>query len=337
MRVLANRAVRFLIKSLAVVLLGQALPGQVMLASAGSLKNDIRKIQYVVISFDGAKNIGIWKETRALARKYQATFTYFVSCVYFLHRGNARLYRAPGHRAGRSAIGFAKSAEDVGERLDQLNLAMRQGHEIASHACGHFNGARWSRAAWQSEFSSFTSILKNAYTNNGLSGEPKGWKDLIENTITGFRAPFMARNAALDQVLAKRGFSYDASRGGYWDALPGKSKYNVWDFRLAFIPEGPKQRLLLAMDYNLYVRHSSARPRPALARRYQARAFKAYMRYFQKSYTGNRTPVQIGHHFARWNGNAYGNALERFVATVCPLKDVKCVSYAQLAKALELK
>jgi len=322
------------------MLIGLSFLAQAVLSPAGAEPSDItqKKLpQYVVISFDGAKNIDIWKDTRALAQKNQARFTYFVSCVYFLYRGNARLYRGPGQRAGRSAIGFARSPENIAERLVQLNQAMKEGHEIASHACGHFNGARWNRAAWQSEFKSFKTILKNAYANNGLAGEPDGWKNLIENNIKGFRAPFMARNNALDQVMGKRGFTYDASRGGYWDVLPKKSPFNVWDFRLAFIPEGPKRRLILAMDYNLYVRHSSARSNPASALRFQSRTYEAYMRYFYKSYNGNRTPVQIGHHFSRWNGSAYWDALSRFVATICPMKDVKCVTYTQLAQALDVR
>jgi len=309
----------------------------VLPARAEPMKPVKKPIQYVVISFDGAKAIDIWKDTRALAQKHQASFTYFISCVYFLHRGNAWRYRAPGHRSGRSAIGFGRSRADIEQRLKQLNLALKEGHEIASHACGHYNGARWSTAAWQAEINSFSAILKNAYSNNNLAGEPRDWKNMIDTNIRGFRAPFMARNKALDKALAHSEFWYDASRGGYWDALPNKSKHGLWDFRLAFIPEGPRKRLILAMDYNLYVRHSSARANPAAAKRYQSRTFQAYMRYFRQSYNTNRTPVQIGHHFSHWNGNAYWNALVQFVATVCPMADVKCVSYTQLAKILDTR
>ncbi len=306
-------------------------------ATAEPDKEDKRPVQYVAISFDGAKAIDIWKDTRALAQKHKAAFTYFVSCVYFLHYGNAKLYRAPGKSAGRSAIGFATSPQNISQRLDQLNGALKEGHEIASHACGHYNGSRWSKAAWQLEFERFSEIMKNAYRNNKLNGQPEDWDKIVDGKITGFRAPFMARNTALDQALAAGKFRYDASRGGYWHEKPSKSKSGLWDFRLAFIPEGPGKRLLLAMDYNFYVRHSSGRPKPASAGKFQRRMYDAYMGYFRKSYDGNRAPVQIGHHFSRWNGSAYWNALSQFVAEVCPRPDVRCVTYSQLAKALEAK
>ena len=293
-------------------------------------------VQYVAISFDGSRSVDIWKATRAFAHEHDIRFTFFLSCTYFLHRGNRRLYRAPGRAIGRSGIGFAASAEEIAERLEQINLARAEGHDLGSHACGHFDGRHWSETQWEAEFNSFKSILTDAYTNNDLVGEPGDWAEIVDLEIRGFRAPFLARNAAMDRVLARRGFRYDASRIGHWDALPERRADGVWNFPLAVIPEGGSKRpVVLSMDYNLYVRHSRARELPERAAEFRERTLKAYMRYFAKSYYGNRTPVHIGHHFSEWNGGAYWDALKAFASTVCAYRDVECVGYSELADALE--
>ena len=42
-----------------------------------------------------------------------------------------------------------------------MNDLYRNGHEIASHAVGHFNGAAWSSADWDKEFRAFGEIVTN--------------------------------------------------------------------------------------------------------------------------------------------------------------------------------
>ena len=32
----------------------------------------------------------------------------------------------------------------MAERLEQINLAVAEGHDLGSHACGHFDGKDWS-------------------------------------------------------------------------------------------------------------------------------------------------------------------------------------------------
>ena len=292
-------------------------------------------LQYVVVSFDGAGNLRKWRDTLAFARKNRIRFTYFLSCTFFLHRGNRRLYKPPNRRAGRSNIGFAMSVAEVEERLGHVNQALKDGHEIASHGCGHFNGRRWTKASWRKEFASFKSILRNAYGNNGLKGEPAGWKARIDGAVTGFRAPYLASGRALDRALAEAGFRYDASRVGRRGERPSRSQSGHWLFRLAMIPEGRRNRSIISMDYNFYVRHSKARSDPKRRKIYARRMLKAYMNYFNHNYRNGRQPVHIGHHFAYWNGSAYWLALKTFAENVCGRRDVRCVSYAQLADVLD--
>jgi peptidoglycan/xylan/chitin deacetylase (PgdA/CDA1 family) len=286
------------------------------------------KPQYVVISFDGAGPLSQWERSRALARVTGASFTYFLSCVYLLPQEKRGLYKAPRHAAGKSNVGFAASREDVAERLTQIWEARGEGHEIASHACGHFDGGDWTAAEWRQEFSAFTATLRDAWALNALDGEPEGWRTFAETEVTGFRAPYLSTSGELDTALAKAGFRYDASRVSRGPQSPASGKINV--FALPMISEGPQGKPVIAMDYNLYVRHSGGFERPSEAADFEQRSYEAFTAAFRKQYDGDRTPLQLGFHFTLMNDGAYWNALERFARETCAMPDVRCVSYRTL-------
>ena len=48
------------------------------------------------------------------------------------------------------------------KRIDFINALYAHGHEIASHAIGHFDGARWSAAQWEQEFGAYRGIVENS-------------------------------------------------------------------------------------------------------------------------------------------------------------------------------
>lgn len=292
-------------------------------------------IQYVVVSFDGGSSLEMWQETRDFAHETDIKFTYFQSCTYLLHWGNKRNYDGPRHKAGRSNVGFSKTVDEIAARLDQINGALDEGHELASHGCGHFDGRKWSAKDWNEEFQAFKTILRDAYTLNDLPGEPDGWAERAAGSVVGWRAPYLSRNAAMDSALAAEGFRYDASGVGNMGEKPPRTGNGLWDFRLALIPEGPKNRKIVSMDYNWFVRHSSALSRPQNAALYQRRTEAALNGYFNHTYSGDRQPIHIGLHFAKWNGGAYWNATKAFTSRVCRFPDVRCVSYRELADALD--
>ncbi|PSJ62583.1 polysaccharide deacetylase family protein [Kumtagia ephedrae] len=283
--------------------------------------------QVVIVSFDGANDIAQWQRSRSLAAVTGARFTYFLSCVFLLTRDTRGLYQAPGEKAGRSNVGFAPSTSDVAARLDQIRLARNEGHEIASHGCGHFDGAKWSAADWRREFASFSTILRDAWRINGLAGEPQGWRHFAETEVKGFRAPYLSTGRHLDQALAEAGFAYDASGVSRGPAEPVR-KGGLLAFALPQIPEGPAGRKVIAMDYNLYVRHSGGFERGDETGAFEERTVKALLAAFDKEYRGDRTPLQVGFHFTLMNGGAYWRALERFARDVCTRPDVDCISYA---------
>ncbi len=290
--------------------------------------------QAILISFDGAHALSQWERSRALSRKTGARFTYFLSCAYLLSPENRFRYRGPGTNAGKSNVGFAKSRDEVAGRLRQIWAARREGHEIASHGCGHFDGAGWSAKQWAAEHAAFDTILSDAWSLNGIPYEPAGWKRFAASEITGFRAPYLATNKAMFAALRKNGFRYDASsvsRGLVWPA----AKSGFYRFSLPLIPEGPRKRRIIAMDYNLYVRHSDGLEKPENADLFTERTYGALMAAFEREYAGRRRPFSIGFHFTLMNGGAYWKALERFAATVCGKPEVACLSHRDYLRSIE--
>ncbi|CAG1015550.1 MAG: polysaccharide deacetylase [Rhizobiaceae bacterium] len=289
------------------------------------------KTQFVIISFDGAHDLAQWQRSRALAIKTGATFTYFLSCVFLLSPETKATYKAPGKGAGRSNVGFAASKGEVAGRLGAIWDARAQGHEIGSHGCGHFDGGKWSAGDWNSEFDSFTGTLRDAYALNGIDGEPAGWKDFATAEITGFRAPYLSTSDALRSALAAAGFTYDASDVSRGPAEPGFMG-RLTRFALPQIAEGPTGRPVIAMDYNLFVRHSGVFEREDADGAFEKRTLEAFQDAFDREYRGGRVPLQLGFHFTLMNGGAYWRALERFAEEVCGKANVACVSYRDYLK-----
>lgn len=301
------------------------------LCTTGLASPGARPTQYVIISFDGAHDLAQWQRSRALAARTGASFTYFLSCVFLLSPETKGQYRAPGKDTAKSNVGFAASKQEVGDRLREIWDARSEGHEIASHGCGHFDGKNWSKADWEKEFAAFSTILREAYTLNAIEGEPQGWKDFAATAIRGFRAPYLSTSKALYAALAEQRFTYDASGVSRGPALPTQIG-GMMQFALPQIPEGPSERRVIAMDYNLFVRHSGGFEKVDADAAFENRAYTAFKAAFDKQYDGDRIPLQIGFHFTLMNGGAYWRALERFADDVCARPGVACVSYEDYLK-----
>ena len=295
-------------------------------ASPAPKVDEVKPKQIVLISFDGAHDLAQWQRSRNLAARTGARFTYFLSCVFLLSRETRGEYLAPGKSPGRSNVGFAQSKQEVVDRLEQINLAPAEGHDIASHGCGHFDGGKWSKADWTKEFDAFSQIMRDTYKINGISPEPSNWAH-IAASVKGFRAPYLSENKALTSVLLDKGFAYNASGVSRGPEAP-KPDRGMMEFALPQIAEGPSERRIIAMDYNLYVRHSGGVEKPGEAPIYEKRAYDAFKAAFDKQFDGSRIPLQVGFHFTLMNDGAYWRALERFAGEVCVKSDVECISYA---------
>lgn len=282
--------------------------------------------QFVALAFDGSKSLEMWQETLDYAKANNIKFTYFISGVYFLTNENAGYYKGPRRRAGRSDIGFGGTKEEVAARIAFLRRAFREGHEIASHANGHWNGANWSYAEWLDELERFQDIMINTHEINGISNSnPREWTHIIAS-IKGFRAPLLGWNNNMLRALRDMGYVYDTSRTASRDYWPQQEGEGIWNFPLASIPVG--RGSVLSMDYNFLVLHKNSGADP------QTSMQNAYDRYFEHNYGGMRAPISIGHHFSRWRGGAYWRAMQNFGAKYCGIQDVQCGTYSELVELM---
>jgi peptidoglycan/xylan/chitin deacetylase (PgdA/CDA1 family) len=285
--------------------------------------------QLVMISFDGAGPNPLWQRSRDLGRKVNAHFTFFLSCTLVIQKADSKTYQGPHQKAGRSNIGFAQSGDEARGRLAHIWQAHLEGHEIGSHTCGHFDGKDWSAADWAEEMGNFRHVLSNAWKTNGAAEkEPEGWRDFVAHGITGFRAPYFSVSPGMVEAEKRSGFRYDASAVTKGPVMP-EEKDGIIRFGLPLIPEGPSNRPIIAMDYNLYVRHSDAVENPDRSAEFEERAYKAFRAAFDRQYDGERIPLQIGLHFVEMNAGAYWRAMERLATEVCTREDVACVSYSE--------
>lgn len=307
---------RFLVASLSLFACGPALSQEAKSPAP----------QYVLISFDGAGPLEQWDRSRSLAKETGARFTYFLSCVYLVSREDRAVYKPPHASAGRSNVGFAESRDDVVKRLGQIWEARAEGHETASHGCGHFDGGNWTAAQWTAEFDQFSTILADGWKLNGAAdAEPDGWRDFARDEIVGFRAPYLSTGPGLFKALADAGLSYDASTVSRGPAMPQRK--DVARFALPMIPEGPNARPIIAMDYNWFVRHSGGTEREDKDGVFEERALAALDAALETELAGKRAPLQIGLHYTLMNGGAYWRALERFTREACTREEVRCITY----------
>jgi hypothetical protein len=297
--------------------------------------------QFVVLSFDGSKSNETWKEIRAFASEMKEKsaplhFTFFISAVYLLNPENANTYSPPGHDQGDSQIGFSEGPKATKERIRQINAAFSEGHEIASHAAGHFNGMRWSYEDWKKELSFFDDLIFNVQANNSIIEKIA----LGKSDIIGFRAPELGANSAMMKALADSGYLYDASGVGYAHLWPKKNAAGIWEFPLMTITFVHSGANTISMDYSMYVDQTQgkdlAKKGTELWNTLYTDIVDTYTAYFNKNYQGNRAPISIGHHFTMMNDGVYWEAMKSFAREVCGKPEVICGSYRDLVQYLGL-
>ncbi len=289
------------------------------------------------MAFDNCTELERWQELTDFAAEMNKSgdrvhFTFFVSGVNFLADAYRKIYESPLGR-GLSRINFGGTPDDVRKRIDYVNDLYRQGHEIASHAVGHFNGAKWSAVQWGQEFRSFKSVLGHVVDNNALPANSPNLAVPLAHVV-GFRAPYLARSNGLYTVLKENGFRYDTSSDSAPDAWPEKID-GIWRFNLARLKLHNMRRTTLSMDYNFFMLQSRGRVDPKHFDTFREQILQTYLDYFRANYYGNRAPLHIGHHFFDYQGGAYKQALMQFAREVCGLPEVRCVTYAKLADFMD--
>ena len=296
-----------------------------------------RPPQFIAIAFDNCTELDRWQEWSDFAAELnrdrdRVRFTFFVSGINFLANGKKHLYQGPHQARGASRINFGGSADDVRRRATFINALHRDGHEIASHAVGHFDGRRWSAADWAREFRSFDDLLGNIAGYNELAAD-EGLA-VTPKQIAGFRAPYLATGPGLYTALAERGLRYDTSGTDRADVWPEK-RDGIWRFNLASIRLNGSGRTTLSMDYNFLVAQSGAAAIASRREQFRQQMLDSYLNYFRANYSGNRAPIHIGHHFTDYQNGAYREALKSFARSVCGLPEVRCIAYKTLADFMD--
>jgi len=296
-----------------------------------------RPPQFVIMAFDNCTELDRWKELSEFAAGMNESgkplhFTFFVSGINFIADDNAALYQPPNRPRGVSQIGFGGTADDVAQRVGYINDLYRNGHEIASHAVGHFDGRGWSAAEWAHEFSSFREILTNVAANNELDSSVKF--AFPPSEVIGFRAPYLSTSPGLYTALKEDGFRYDTSGASQPENWPEQIG-GLWRFNLVELKLADSGRHALSMDYNFFAVQSHTVVDPARRDTFRDEMVQTYLNYFRSNYDGNRAPLNIGHHFFDYQDGAYREALESFARAVCGLPEVRCATYAELADFMD--
>ena len=292
-----------------------------------------RRPQFVVVSFDGSGGTQLWPYWRAVARKANARFTFFVSGVYLLDWAHSRLYDPPRHAPGRSDIGFAATPDVVRGTLEQVATAYREGHEIGTHFNGHFcapysgSVGEWNAADWQRELDEFDKLMFRASANVGLV--PRVELPFRPEEIVGERTPCLQGTLpTLYRVLTRNGFRYDASQVGRLGDWPQR-EHGLWSVPLLELPFVGHTFLVVSMDYNFLANQSGS------AQTIERETYLSLRRAFRSVYRGNRAPLSIGYHFETWHDWAYDRSLVRFLTETCRLRDVRCATIRELVDWLD--
>jgi hypothetical protein len=298
-----------------------------------------RPPQFVLMAFDNCTELDRWLDltnfvTDMKAQNIPVHFTFFVSGVTFLSGKKRDLYMGPHHMRGESSIDFGGSPDDVRRRVALINGLHSLGSEIGSHAVGHFHGGEenWTANDWRSEFQAYKMMFLNVAGNNGLPSQVTF--DFNFNEIVGFRAPHLSTSPGLYTALKENKFRYDTSSDNAPTDWP-KKKGGIWRFNLANLKIAGTGKKTLSMDYNFYATQSHEQDDPDNYDLYRRQMLDTYVAYFKSNYTGNRAPINIGHHFYPYQGGVYHQALQAFARLVCGLPDVRCVTYTQLADFMD--
>ncbi len=275
----------------------------------------------VNIALDGSENIAVWEDTLDFAKENSVKFTFFIVGVHLLQDSLADLYDPPMHQRGRSDVGFGGNKARVESRLNMLRRAFREGHEIAGHGNGHWDGSEFTYEDWVSEFRQFDYFFRNAYEINGIvDPDPKEW-GVISDSIVGFRAPLLINNKEMYKALKDMGYIYDTS---LVLALTSKYQYSYND--IIIFPLNSLDTDLgktISMDYNFLLLDKGREVGAG------GRMLKEYQRYFSQARAEGNAPIQIGHHFARWNEGVYWWALKEIIREHCKSAFTSCVTFSE--------
>lgn len=294
------------------------------------LKRGERPPQFVVFSWDGASgNENHILEYVDTARAVDGTQTMFLSALYFLPKSKRTEYHPPKHSAGAADIPFM-SDKTVRRTIKDTSIAWRNGNEIGTHFCGHFDAGRWTSADWEQEVSQVYKLVTTWRTITG-------WTDIAPlpfdytKELVGGRTPLLEGRTALLPVARKRGWRYDSSGVRDRQAWPRKDAHGLYDMSMFLVRF--RGRPIIPMDYNFLVAQAGGRENAGSAAdraAWAAEHLRTLRAGLQRCLRGNRAPYIMGNHLSPWLGGLYQRNLLKLMTEFGRTPGVQLVSFRWL-------
>jgi hypothetical protein len=306
------------------------------------LKKGEKAPQFIIFSFDGAGSHEKWGEFMEAAKPTDSRFVGFLTGIYLLTTANKDAYTGPGHAQGKASIGFGGEPDEIITEVEDLNKAYLAGHEIGTHYNGHFcddnppGGNQWNTADWNSELDQFFEFMTDWKTINNLPDAP----DLVVPTsaIKGGRTPCLTGTLdALVPAWKAHDMTYDSSfsqgSGMVWPNL----QQGIWEFQMPYVYSPGFDSMVLAMDYNFWVKFNNGADQPDTAPELRQKVKQTYDYMYDQAYNGNRAPIIIANHFNKWNGDSFNPPAKDFMTEKCGEKDTYCATYQDVIAWMELQ
>ena len=305
--------------------------------------------QFVIVSFDGVGYHDRWQYWFGIMQKVPFHFTGFLSGTYMLSKDTATKYKGPGHKAGKSSIGWGDPS-DIPVEIGDLNKSLALGNEVGTHFVGHFCGDNppgafdWKTNNWNDELDQFFGLVANVDANNGISTK----LNLTRDEIKGERTPCLeGYSTDLFPALQAHQMTYDSSFTNHGISWPTQdAATRIWQAGMAEFPihgtlpatspvdaDKRTNHVQITMDYNFYYSQRSANSdgaTPADSAANSDQVLKTYQDMYNATYNGNRAPLILGNHFEDWNNSAYSNAIGNFALQTCGKPDTYCVPFRDL-------
>ena len=250
----------------------------------------------ILISFDGSARTDMWEDSLKFAKENNVKFTYFISAPYFLVNEDLKGHPYWAEREiGYAPLRIGNRKTIVHQRFMFLRDAVVDGHEIASHLCGHYDGSRWTYEQWMKEMDFFRWTFSKA-------------REFDVRNIVGIRAPLLATNDAYFKAIKECGFRYDSSDTSDQD-WPGRLIPEIPIRKIKVVIAKPFLNSLvfnndLPFDYNFSLN---------VGARYMRKIFFDSLCY---DYLACIEPTQVCLHFQEYDGDPYYNAMKDFVLWV---------------------
>jgi peptidoglycan/xylan/chitin deacetylase (PgdA/CDA1 family) len=274
----------------------------------------------ILISFDGSGYFKMWEDSIAFAQENNIVYTYFISSPYFITESQAakKPYWALTEikKLPYCKIMKDRDARGVQRRVNYVLEALHDGHEIASHLCGHYDGSRWTYEQWMNEFRYFDFSMRQAGINPNLHG------------IWGCRTPYLGVNDAFFRALRDSGYKWSSNKGYSSDPKHiylADIEIPIREIRIVFGRFGDNGEKIAVTDgmvlpfddaFDSYVRQNFHTITTLEDNNLVEELEEAYFQSLCWDYLNMCPPTQICLHFAQFPGQPYYNAMKRFVIWV---------------------